>query len=83
MSKTIPIKDFRAQLATIADQVEKGSSFTVYRRSRPSFHVIRADDEADTMEWETVIDFTKKGKKKGVKLQDALKTLKCLNQKDE
>ena len=79
MSTTIPIKSFRANLANIADQVEQRKSFTVIRRSKPSFRVVQISDEVPEEEWETVIDFTKKGKEKGAKIQDALKVLKRIN----
>jgi len=42
MSTIIGIKDFRKSLATIADEVMKGKSYTVMRRSKPAFTVAAA-----------------------------------------
>lgn len=37
MSTVIAMKDLRLRLAEIADLVEQGTTFTVIRRSKPSF----------------------------------------------
>jgi antitoxin (DNA-binding transcriptional repressor) of toxin-antitoxin stability system len=37
MQTVIAMKDLRERLASIADMVEQGFSFTVIRRSKPSF----------------------------------------------
>ena len=78
MSKKVSIKELRQNLAKIADAVEKGESYEVIRRSKLSFKVVPITTETDA-EWETIIDFTYDGKKKGVKIEDALKALKDLN----
>jgi len=39
MKSVIAIKDLRQHLAHIADLVEAGESFTVIRRSKPSFEI--------------------------------------------
>lgn len=81
MNKQIPIKKFRTNLATVAKDVENGAIYTVIRRSEPSFKVVPISFETEG-EWETIIDFTEKGKTKGVKIKDALKALKDLNRTD-
>lgn len=78
MSKQISIKNLRSNLANIADEVEGGESFVVIRRSEPSFKIVPVSAELDEG-WETVIDFTKGGKEKGVKIQEALQALRELN----
>ncbi len=39
MSTVIAMKDLRARLAEVADRVENGTTFTVIRRSKPSFFI--------------------------------------------
>ena len=80
MAKIISIRDFRAQISDIADQVEEGESFIVLRRSKQSFKItpIGIDDQQEG-EWETVIDFTKGGKTKGEKVETVLKALSKMN----
>lgn len=80
MSHYISIKDFRAQLADIADVVEKkGETFIVMRRSHRSFKIVPIDYVPENEKWETVIDFTEGGKSKGIKIEDALQALSELN----
>lgn len=80
---TIPIKNFRENLAKIADQVEEnGVSFLIIRNSKPSFLVIPIDED-DDIGWETVIDFTEGGKKEGLRAEDALKILQKINREKD
>lgn len=78
MSKDISIKELRQHLAQVADRVEKGESFRVIRRSKPSFIIMKVDAEVPEEGWETVVDFTDGGKTKGVPIQRVLKELKKL-----
>lgn len=78
MDKTISIKDLRNNIAAIASKAEEGQSFTVIRRSKKSFRIVPCNLE-EAEEWETIADFTEKGKKKGEKIEDILKALKKLN----
>jgi len=71
---TIAIKDFRNNLSSFADKAEKGESFIVFRRSKPAFKVVPVEIETDE-KWETVIDFTQKGKKSGEKIEDVISVL--------
>ena len=78
IAKDISIKELRENLAEIADRVEKGESYRVIRRSKPSFYIVKIDTEAPEEGWETVVDFTDSGKEAGAPLGDVLKTLKKL-----
>lgn len=77
MTNSISIKQFRNNMAKIATEAEKGSSFIVIRRSKPSFKIVPFNGEDDG--WETVVDFTEKGKKTGENIKDVLKALRKLN----
>ncbi len=61
MTKLIPIKEFRKNLAHYADLAEKGITVVVIRRSEPSFKIVSLEEE-----WEDFIDFTEGGKKRGI-----------------
>ena len=78
MVKDISIKELRTNLADIADRVESGESFRVIRRSKPSFIIMKIDADGLEDEWETVVDFTEGGKKRGLPVKDALKLIKKL-----
>ena len=75
MPKDISIKELRENLSIVADRVEKGETFRVIRRSKPSFIIINIgfDDSDDA--WEGV-DFTDGGKTKGVPIEEVMKELK-------
>ena len=76
MPKDISIKELRGHLAEFADRVEKGETFRVIRRSKPSFILLNVDADASELEWETVVDFTDGGKTQGVPLKEVLKEMK-------
>ena len=77
MKKAIAIKDLRKNLSVIADRVEKGESFDVFRRSKLCARIIPAGQTMSD-EWETVIDFTEECNPKGIKVEDVLKALKTM-----
>jgi antitoxin (DNA-binding transcriptional repressor) of toxin-antitoxin stability system len=79
MDKTISIKELRNNISAIATKVKNGQSYVVIRRSKPVFKLIPTYFEADEAQWETVVDFTEGGKKKGAKIEDVLAALKRLN----
>jgi len=79
MFKDISIKELRTHLADIADRVENGEAFRVIRRSKPSFVIMHIDADDPHEHWETVVDFTDGGKKKGARAEDVLQALKDLN----
>lgn len=76
MPKDISIKELREHLSEVADRVEKGESYRVIRRSKPSFYIVKIDAEIPEDGWETVVDFTDGGKTKGVPLKDVLKEMR-------
>lgn len=78
MPKDISIKELRQNLADVADRVEKGESFRVIRRSKPSFIIVKIDAEIPEEGWETVVDFTDGGKTEGVPIEKVLKEMKKL-----
>ncbi len=79
MNTTISIKELRNNMSAIANRAEEGNIFVVIRHSKPSFKIIPYAVESDDGEWETVVDFTEGGKKKGAKIEDVLKAFKRLN----
>ena len=68
---TVTLKELRENMEKYIDQIEKGKSFTVIKRSKPVFKITSPEEEES---WETVIDFTKI-KKGGVLLDDILSRL--------
>lgn len=76
MPKDISIKDLRQNLSDIADQVEHGETFRVIRRSKPSFFLMNIDIDTAEDGWETVVDFTDGGKRRGMPAKDVLKIIK-------
>ena len=76
MPKDISIKELREKLSDVADRVERGESFRVIRRSKPSFIIMNIDAEIPEEGWETVVDFTDGGKTKGVPVEVVLKEMK-------
>ena len=78
MPKDISIKELREHLSDVADRAERGETFRVIRRSKPSFIIMRIDDDDSDEGWETVVDFTDGGKRKGVSAEEVLKEFKKL-----
>ena len=76
--KDLSIKELRQNLADIADRAEKGESFRIIRRSRPSFVIMKVDADIEEEGWETVVDFTDGGKTKGVPIEEVIKEMKKL-----
>jgi prevent-host-death family protein len=46
MDRTISAKELRASLPHIVERVRRGERFTVLYRSRPSFRIVPATDDA-------------------------------------
>lgn len=76
MTKDISIKDLRMNLSEIANRVEKGESYRVIRRSKPSFYIVKIDSEVPDEHWETVVDFTDGGKSAGMPIEDVVKIMR-------
>lgn len=58
MNSIVGVKELRENLSRYTDQVERGKSFTVVRRSKPLFRMVPIDEDDDG-KWERVVDFTK------------------------
>lgn len=76
MPKDISIKELREKLSNVADRAEKGETFRVIRRSKPSFFIMSIDLDDSEDGWETVVDFTDGGKRRGMPAKDVLKIIK-------
>ncbi len=70
--RTIGFKEFRIDAQKYISRVEKGESFTVFRKSRPIFKICPVDTE-DV--WETVADLSKIHPE-GVSIKNVIKALK-------
>lgn len=81
MPKDVSIKELRQNLSKFADRVERGESFRVIRRSKPSFIIVNVDEEMLEEGWETVVDFTDGGKRTGVPIEDVMKVIKKIRRK--
>ena len=78
--KTVGLKDLRENTEKYIEEVRKGSSFTVFRRSKPIFNITPVDEWGDEGAWENIVDFTKLNKG-GVRAEDILSSLKRLKKK--
>lgn len=76
MPKDLSIKELRAHLSDVADRAERGESFRIIRRSKPSFIIMSIDAEIPEEGWETVVDFTDGGRTKGVPIKEVLEEMK-------
>lgn len=74
MSNIVGVKELRENLSVYTDQVQKGKSFTIVRRSKPIFKIVPVTDEDDDGKWERVADFTKI-RKGGIPAKELLKYL--------
>ena len=72
----VGLKELRENMETYIKRVNKGESFTVFRRSTPLFRLAPIYTEEEG--WETVIDFTKINKH-GVPIEDVLAAIKKIN----
>ena len=76
MAKTtiIGLKELREKTQKYISRVKKGESFMVVKRSEAIFKISPPDEDEEL--WETVIDFTEDGKKRGITAENLLKLLK-------
>ena len=70
MENIINLKNLRENMQKYARKVKKGSSFIVFKKSKPLFKISPIEEGP----WEEVIDFTKI-KKGGVSLKELLQRL--------
>lgn len=74
-TKIIGLKEFRQNANTFIERVNKGESFTVFKRSNPVFKITPIEDEEM---WETVADFTEI-QSEGISAEDFIKALRKVN----
>jgi len=72
MENIVGLKKLRENFADYAEEVKKGRSFLVMKKSRPLFRITPADEGEEI--WEEIIDFTKI-KRGGVEIEDILTRL--------
>lgn len=75
MKNIIGLKELRENINIWIDQIRKGKSFLVVRKSKPVFKIVPPETEE---QWETVADFTAISKN-GISAKDILKELRKLN----
>lgn len=77
MQNIIGLKELRENVGKYAKQVASGKSFIVVKQSKPIFQISPVSELLlEDAGWETVIDFTDKGKKSGVEVGKFIKMLK-------
>src|SRR3989338_10065580 len=82
LTKLVPIKEVRKNIAHYADFAEKGITIVVIRRSEPSFKIVPlGEDDIETGEFEDFIDFTEGGKKRGIPATVLLKKMQEFEKK--
>ncbi len=62
----VGVRELRENLQSFVNEIRRGKSFIVLRKSKPLFKISPYDEESDL--WEEVIDFTKI-KKGGVRAE--------------
>jgi prevent-host-death family protein len=75
LQKIIGLRELREDTETYIEGVKKGKSFTVVRKSTPIFKIVPVDVWGDDGEWETIADFRKINKGKGVPAEEVIKAL--------
>ncbi len=71
MDKFIALKDLRLNMEKYVEEIQKGHSFVVIKRSKPVFKISPVNEDGD---WEEIVDFTKI-KQGGVNVNDLLSSL--------
>lgn len=74
----IGLKELRQNTEEYINEVERGKSFIVVKRSHPVFKIVPTDMWGDEGLWENIADF-RKINKDGVSAKDVLKSLRKLN----
>lgn len=76
-TKIVGLKELRENMETYIEAVERGEKVMVVRRSKPVFVLQHPDEDED--QWETVIDFTEGGTRKGVDMREVLTAIKKMD----
>lgn len=74
----IGLRELRENTEEYIDEIEKGKSFIVVKRSRPIFKIVPMDVWGDEGLWESIADF-REISSKGIAAPDILKSLRKLN----
>ncbi len=69
----VGVRELRENLQVYIDEINRGKSYIVLRKSKPLFKISQYDEDDGL--WEEVIDFTKI-RKGGVPAEEVLKRLK-------
>jgi hypothetical protein len=79
---TISLRKFRENTQKIADDVARGKTFTVFKRSKPLFKISRpeVDEWGDEGHW-TGIDFRDKKHPNGIPMDEFMKRLEEYNKR--
>ncbi len=72
VEKIVSLRELRENTGTYINEVEKGRSFVVMKKSKPVFRLSPVND--DERVWEEVIDFTKL-RRGGIPLDELLTRL--------
>lgn len=77
----IGLRELRENTEDYINQINKGKSFMVVRKSKPVFKLTPVDNLNGEGAWETIVDFTEFNKS-GISAKDLLKRLKNINGQD-
>jgi len=66
----VGLRELRENTNEIIKEINKGKSFTIFKRSKPLFKISPLEEDS----WEEVVDFTKI-RKGGVDIDDILKRI--------
>lgn len=89
MTKIINLKDLRLNMNSYIDQVKKGNSFLVMKRSEQVFKISpfefeEVDEKEDAKGWKTLIDFTKLTKNgRGIPAKELLSLLEKIERDEQ
>ena len=72
----VGLKELRINLDKYIKDVERGSSFTVLRRSKPVFRIGPVDTEESEIGWDTLFDADRDNKGKGIAGGEVLRILR-------
>lgn len=74
----VGLKELRVNLDKYVRGVERGSSYTVLRRSKPVFRIspVETEDEAG---WDTIFDANRDNKGKGIRAGEILRILRKID----
>ncbi len=78
MNKIIGLKEFRENTESYINDLKKGKSFVVVRKSKPVFKLSPVDIWGDDGVWEKVTDLTKINTE-GISISEVIKSLKKIS----